>query len=248
MSPRSLLLVGGVLLFGSGQAARAEYQWTGPVVFTDGPRLSSGGGTFTFGLDPNGPGGAPGAVADQSNGYEAARGYVIRYTTVDADAHNGAVITWTVDRNFSSVALPSYTTISLTFRAELGSEGDGLTLAYEAETRHLNFGGPSVVSVSDSFELAPGNAVRDVSAPNTSGIFTPTVGPDSLRQTVQFTINPSSAGQVLSIYFDPNGAISTGNNVGDVNAVPAPPALVLCLSAVPVLGAMGLRAGRRKLA
>ena len=74
-----------------------------------------------------------------------------------------------------------------------------------------------------------------------SAYFPPGGVPDSLRQTVRFTLTPTQAGQDLRITFTPNGVISTGNNVGDVAAVPAPSGLVLVLCALPLLGAMWTR-------
>src|SRR5438270_30095 len=234
MNSRSLLLAAAALLLGSAQSARGEYQFTGSAYFPPGGApLTTGAGQLTFGVT---------APADLPDGFVAARGYVLRYATAVADVSHDVLITWTADRDFLSAALPSYTTIAITFRAELSSEGGGLGLAYEAETRHRLFGGPSAVSVSDSFDLMPGNAVVTASQSATSATFVPPGGvPDSLRPTVRFTLTPTQAGQDLRITFTPNGVISTGNNVGDMAAVPAPSGLVLVLCALPLLGAMWTR-------
>lgn len=250
MNPRLLLLVGGALLLGSGQAARAEYLWTSSAYFTPGGSpQTTGSGQLIFELAPVGSGVGLTAPADLTDGFETARGYVLRYIAGAADVNQQVRITWTADRDFLSLGEPSYTTIGLDFQAELVGEGGGVSLSYSATTQHKLIGPGSDVTVSsdDPIELSPGNATATVSASGTSATFVALNNvTDSLRQTVEFDLTPTQAGQEVRIYFTPNGVISTGHNVGDVSPVPAPSALTLCLSAVPVLGAMWLRSGRGK--
>src|SRR4051794_5816129 len=118
MHLRSLLLVGGALLLGFGQAARGEYQWTTSASFTSAPQ-TTGAGQLTFELAPVGSGVGLTAPADRPNGFETAQGYVLRYVTAAADVGHEVHITWTADRDFLSAALPSYTTVAITFQAEL---------------------------------------------------------------------------------------------------------------------------------
>lgn len=248
MSLRFLLLAGAGLLAASAPTARAAYQFTGSAYFpAGGSPQTNGSGQFTFQLAPVGSGVGLSAPADLPDGFETAQGYILRYITAQADVGQTVRVTWTADRDFLSVGSPSYTTIAVDLVATLISEGGGVTLDYFAGTEHRLMGPGSDVFVSGSLDLMPGNATATVSRSGSSAVFVPLTGvADSLRQTVQFDITPTEAGQEVRIHFSPRGVVSTGHNLPDVNAVPAPPALILCLSAVPVLGAMGWRSARRK--